>query len=493
MENKFQFDDLTIQQMFGTDSAEDDDPERLRAYFFKNRAYQNIRQPLPLRILVGHKGIGKSALLRMSFLEDKEDDVLPLRLQPNDLVISSAIKQTFVEKIESYKHLISRRIYERSLDKLGIFDEEADKYKIQETAKSLIAAIYDKVVKISGGDAEAETKRLRERFVSNRIVRIYIDVVDRGWSASKEDINNISALINAARDLSNEDGSTIQVRIGLRSDAYFLYRTSDESTDKIEGNVIRLTWTRHDVLAVMALRVAHFFGKNVKESDFKHRHQREISRELDPVIEKNFSVGKGHWDGAPISVVLLSLNRNRPRDLIKLLTEAGKEAYRNDHSIITANDLEKVFANYSHGRITDLILEFKSELPDIEKLIYNMTPSSKQNRDRHKRWLYTTDELVLKIKNILQSHNFYFTNGSAVSAKSLAEFLYKIDFLIARSESDTGSPEWTHFDQNRMLQSQFVDFGYKWEVHPAYRWALQPKSVHEILDSIAREDEFGSR
>jgi hypothetical protein len=338
-------------------------------------------------------------------------------------------------------------------------------------------------IKHSGGSVDDETKRLRERFTANKIVRIYIDDVDRGWSASQDDINNISALINAARDLSNEEGSTIQVRIGLRSDAYYLYRTSDESTDKIEGNVIRLSWTRHDVLAVMALRVAHYLGKEFDFDEFKSRRQSEIARELDPVIESKFSVGKGHWDKAPISVVMLSLNRNRPRDLIKLLTEAGKEAFRNDHEIITANDLEKVFSNYSHGRITDLILEFKSELPEIERLLYNMAPSRKQFQEKEKRWIYTNDDLIKKIRNIMQSHNFRFRNGAAVSPKSLAEFLYKIDFVIARHEKPTGV-EWTHFDQNRMLQSQFVDFGYKWEVHPAYRWALQPKSVHEILESI---------
>lgn len=180
----------------------------------------------------------------------------------------------------------------------------------------------------------------------------------------------------------------------------------------------------------------------------------------------------------------MSLNRNRPRDLIKLLTEAGKEAFRNDHDIISANDLETVFSNYSHGRITDLILEFKSELPEIERLLYNMGPSRKQFREKEKRWVYTADELMSKIRNIMQSHNFRFTNGAVVSPKSLAEFLYKIDFMIARHDGTSGTPEWTHFDQNRMLQSQFVDFGYKWEVHPAYRWALQPKGVHEILESI---------
>ena len=479
------FDDFNIREIFGTDAAEDEQPERLKAYFFKNRAYENIRADLPLRILVGHKGIGKSALLRMSYLEDQDDGTLALWLQPNDLMIRPEPGQSFVQRIQAYKEQINSVIYSRALDDLGIVGADGDKLGIQATAKHLVGALYHKVIAAAGADANAETKRLRARFTSGRLVRVYIDDIDRGWSASREDINNVSALINAARDLTNEDGSTLQVRIGLRSDAYYLYRTSDESTDKVESNVVRLQWNRHDILVIMALRIANYLKKEILISEFERRPQIAIARELHPVIEERFSVGRGHWDKAPIHIVLLSLNRNRPRDLIKLLTEAAKEAYRNGHRKISAQDLESVFADYSHGRITDLVLEFKSELANIERLLYNMKPPTRKSRERESGWIYSNDALILKIKNIMSNHHFAFTSREHVSPSSLAEFLYKIDFIIARIENN-GDASWTHYDQNRMLQSQFVDFGYKWEVHPAYRWALQPQSVSNILDSISR-------
>ena len=55
------------------------------------------------------------------------------------------------------------------------------------------------------------------------------------------DIEIISALLNAVRDISSEE-KNIMFRISLRSDVYFFVRTSDESTDKISGNVIWLSW-----------------------------------------------------------------------------------------------------------------------------------------------------------------------------------------------------------------------------------------------------------
>ena len=476
------FDDETIRQLFGTDTAEDEDSDRLREYFFRNKSYDNIRSNLPLRVLVGHKGIGKSALLRMSHMEDQDDDILSLWVQPSDLILKDSSVMNFNEKILQYKIVLSRQIYHKALNALHIGEKNSPTISIQNTAVQILSAIAERIASIGGVDIPERVGKLREKFEKTREVRVYIDDIDRGWKATKDDINNLSALMNAARDLTNED-KNVKIRIGLRSDAYYLYRTSDESTDKVESNVIRLMWDRHDVITVMALRVASYLGSETDLRTLEQKPQKEIAKELHPIIESKFSVGRGHWDGALIHTVLLSLNRNRPRDLIKLLTEAGKEAYRNDHSIIKSKDLESIFANYSHGRINDLVLEFKTEMPEIDRLLYNMGPSTKL-REKELRWVYSNDRLITKLKNIRSNHTLTFANGQPATEKAIAEFLYKIDFIIARSEGPDGNPIWTHFDQNRMLQSQFVDFGYHWEVHPAYRWALQPKSVHEILDSI---------
>lgn len=481
------FDDLTIRQLFGTDAAEDDDPTRLKAYFFKNQSYSNIRADLPLRILVGHKGIGKSALLKISHLQDIEDGILSISVQPNNLIVKNSASLSFIEKIDAYKARIISAIERKALDTLSIFGDDPRLAGLETSAKKLMHGLLAKALGYIDLNIDDETARLRKSFQENQKIRVYIDDLDRGWSASKDDINNISALINAARDLTNED-NRVQIRIGLRSDAYYLYRTSDESTDKIESNVVRLNWNRHEILTVMALRVAHYFGKGIDPEEFSRRNQSEIARELHPIIEPKFSVGKGHWDGAPIHTVLLSLNRNRPRDLIKLLTQAAQEAFRHGNNVITATDVQNVFSDYSHGRITDLILEFKSELPEIEKLILNMKPSGNQVKEKERRWLYTIDDLHNKLRSIMSNHNLRFTSGHATSTKSLAEFLYKIDFILARNTNDEGRATWTHFDQNRLLSSQVADFGYKWEVHPAYRWALQPKSVLEILETISLTD-----
>lgn len=87
------------------------------------------------------------------------------------------------------------------------------------------------------------------------------------------------------------------------------------------------------------------------------------------------------------------------------------------------------------------------------------------------------------MKEIIDHSNLHFTNRKSVTPKSLIQFLYKIDFITARKDLEDKIDR-KYFDQNNFLANEFVDFGYDWEVHPAYRWALQPHDVQNIFASI---------
>jgi len=78
---------------------------------------------------------------------------------------------------------------------------------------------------------------------------------------------------------------------------------------------------------------------------------------------------------------------------------------------------------------------------------------------------------------------FRFSGGREATVKDLAAFLYKINFLTARKQMPTGILR-KYFEENRNLSMQFADFGFDWEIHPAYRWALQPENISEIYSSL---------
>lgn len=469
------FTDETIEKIFGADDAENENSERLLEYFYKSEAYEQLTSNLAVRVLVAHKGVGKSALLKRAFLADEQEKKPALWLRPNDLVetkTSAAAQSDFVLRVEEWKRGILREVLSYLV--VGTYGQGALD-TIAEAAlnrpKSLLILIQKALTEDHGGQN----------------INVYIDDIDRGWAAEQNDIRNISALLTALRDIGG-DAPNVRFRLGLRSDVYFLVRTSDESTDKIERNVIWLRWNNDDILRMAALRVATYFKLDYDQGKILSLTQRQISDQiLSHVIAPRYQ-GRGKWADRPTYRVLMSLIRNRPRDLVKLFHLAARAAKQdNSKKIIESKHLEGRLETYSQDRLQDIINEFKSELPKIEPLLFELKPTSKGRRTANS-YLFTTDKLVLKLKEAMSHVSLAFTNKKPATPHALIQFLYKIDFITARKGADDFIDR-KYFDQSRFLASEIADFGYDWEIHPAYRWALQPQDINAVFDTLDSEDD----
>lgn len=145
--------------------------------------------------------------------------------------------------------------------------------------------------------------------------------------------------------------------------------------------------------------------------------------------------------------------------------------------------MKGVFVTYSQDRIQDTINEYRSELKDIERLLINMKPSRKEKK-LSKGFVYSTSELHNKLNSIMQGGAFYL-NGKKATVADLHHFLYKINFLTARKERGNGYIDRKYFEENKYLTTNTADFGYEWEIHPAFRWALSPDSPISLYNEIA--------
>ncbi len=479
-----EFNDESIQQLFGFEDAESEPIERLKEYYFKKDTFQRITANLPVRILVGHKGTGKSALFKMAISEDRGNGNLPILIKPDDIADLGKDDENFLLRIRQWKLGLIKIIGAKVFSELGLYDDDL-KNQLSRFGIKLVTFVTETVLTLKDKvNLEPTQRQFMEDFLKNRKIIIYIDDLDRGWQGKKDDIVRVSALLNSIRDLANESPG-LQFKISLRSDVYYLVRTSDESTDKIEGSVVWFSWTNHEILIMLVKRVLTYFGEDANEEVLLKSPQSEIALNLENVFEKRFS-GYGKWENAKMHRVLMSLTRKRPRDLVKLCSLAAQKASAEKSNLIRTPHLQSIFEEYSQGRIQDTINEFKSELPSIEKLIFGMKPSQRQ-RKVSEGYIYSTTELKAKINNIKEQNNFLFVNGRSNSAQDLAQFLYKINFLTARKQLGE-TIQRKYFEENRYLSNSFVDFGYDWEVHPAFRWALQP----DRLDDIFRELDLDS-
>lgn len=423
------FTEENINKLFGQEAAEDEDFERLQSYYIKNKTHEKLTANLPLRILVGHKGIGKSAIFTIARHEDIEAHRISILIRPDDIASIGKDNVDFSQVIRDWKEGLITIITNKILENIGVVSETADKYiqNFLSTGGKIISFFKTTFSKnLSEFDLTASNQLIISQFLKENRIIVYIDDLDRGWASKRGDIQRISALLNAVRDLCN-DNKGLQFRISLRTDVYYLVRTSDESTDKIESSVIWHSWTNHEILLLLIKRIETFFGRSIDIEKLRDVKQSQLSHYLDSVFEKKFSA-YGKWNNAPMYRILMSLIRKRPRDLVKLCTLAAKDAYDKNSNLIRTENFQSIFSEYSQGRVQDTVNEYKSELPQIERLLLNMKPSSRELKE-HIGFIYDTNRLKSKIKNIIERGKFFYTNGKEANNDDLLQFMYKINFI----------------------------------------------------------------
>lgn len=476
------FTDETIQEIFGYEDAESESMERLKNYYYKNNTFERVRADLPVRILVGHKGTGKSALFKVAMSEDRERGDLPIMIRPDDIAELGRSDENFLLKIKQWKWGLTKIIGEKVLSEFNINPSDYSS-KLSQFGLKIVNFVTETLSGAMEGKVSMSPtqKIMKEKYLRNHKITIYIDDLDRGWEGKKDDILRISALLNSVRDMAN-DNPGLRFKVSLRSDVYYLVRTADESTDKIEGSVVWCTWTNQEILVLLIKRVQSYLGNSIDEKHLINSPQRHISSFLDEVIEHKFYDWRKQ-DEVPTYQVLLSMTRKRPRDIVKLCTLAARVAQNQGKNIITSDHLKAVFEDFSQGRMQDTINEYRSELSNISDLLFGMRPTSKE-RKAGKGYIYTTVELKQKLNNLKQNKSFVFKNGRVATSEDLINFMYKINFLVARKVLDDGKIQRKYFEENRYLMSGATNFGYDWEVHLAFRWTLQPEGIEDVFRSF---------
>lgn len=475
------FNDENIRKLFGSYDGEGEDIDRLSQYFLKTDTYDSVTSNIPAKILVGSKGVGKSALFRIAIKEGKESGKLCILIKPDDIAEIGEKHESLLISIRKWKYGLTQRIVKRILEEFDLYEEYSDRTNpIQFGGK--IIPILNKAIKniITDGQTPNDKIKLLTTISRDNPIEIYLDDLDRGWQNRKEGLIMISALINSIRDMSAENPSLI-FKLALRTDVYNAVREADESSDKFEGLVTYCSYKLHDIYVLLIKRILTFAKEKFNESDLQTTNQNSTAHYLNAIFESNFS-GKGGWANQPMHKVILSIIRNRPRDIVKLCTMAAKQANRNNSKIIRSMDLEAILEDYSKSLINDTIAEYKSELPSIDRLIYGMKPNRMEQKAAD-GYYYKSEELRSKLYKLSQQGNFRFANGSVDSPQNLISFLFKIGFLTATKRTEQGVIRKSYEDVSN-LSSSYLDFGFDWEVHMGYRWAIQPESLEDIFARI---------
>jgi len=245
-----EFTDENIQRLFGFEDAESEPIDRLKEYYLKNDTFIRATSDLPIRIIVGHKGVGKSALIKVSISEEQEKGNLSILIKPDDIAEFGKSDENFLLKVRQWKLGLIKIVGSKVFQEFGISDEKTTG-KLSQFGIKLVSYITESVSALKDSiDLLPSQLKMVNNFLQKKKIIVYIDDLDRGWEGKKDDVIRVSALLNSVRDLANENPG-LYFRISLRSDVFFLVRTSDESTDKIEGSVVWYNWTNHEIFVML--------------------------------------------------------------------------------------------------------------------------------------------------------------------------------------------------------------------------------------------------
>ena len=174
MEKKLIFNDETIQSLFGFEDAESESIDRLRQYYFKKDTFSRVVSDLPVRILVGHKGTGKSALFKVAIAEEKEKGNLPILIKPDDIAELGKENDDFLLKIRQWKLGLTKIIGSKVFNEFGIYNDSIGS-KLGQFGLKLISFITDTIPEITKGiNLEPTQTKLIDSFVKSKKIVVFI-------------------------------------------------------------------------------------------------------------------------------------------------------------------------------------------------------------------------------------------------------------------------------------------------------------------------------
>lgn len=475
------------RDIFGTLDALDENDVIFKSYFLETNIFKKIAGKSRFFILVGEKGTGKSALLKRCMIADKEKGLLVIKISRPQVNESANIN----DMINKWKDILANEIF-KSLD--------SNEKTITESVSTLgaiknsLETVFTEYVKAKYDINYVNVKQqVLSIFNSTDCdIKVYIDDLDVGYKGTQTQNESIIALFTAIRELIR-DNASLKFRVTLRTDVYDNIRRLDESADKIQDAKLELKISNHEILAMLTKRVLTLLGKqHDNKEDYKNYSQAQMMSLMNDLFEERF-YGRGIWENIATYRILMTMTRRRPRDLFVLCGLAWDSATNAGRTKITSSDLSDNFIRYSNERLSDEIAEYRHEFKnndDFKELVLSLKPSRNQRRnhkEKYSLYLYDKYSLLKKIDTIIERRNFYFFDGKKAGSLDLAKFLYKANIIIGRKDTDTGIKRAYYMEQPDLI-SDNTDYGYKFEVHPAYRWAIDDNHS-DVYNSITLEGE----
>ena len=485
--------DLTDEDLFGNETAEDEDESTFLAYALIRPEFEKfIDAQKKLRVVRAYKGEGKSALLRWTHISLRPVKNVAVHAAFATSVLPRGKHFADSESVQDWKDALLMMAATTLGAKLDLkFDD--DVISLREEAerggfrrRGFITAVLARLKGLPGKPQLAGVASASEalrRVAGNNDVQIWliIDDLDENFTDTDADCLRVMSALVAMRQICVEVGE-IWFRTSIRPSTWAIIKRKFETLSKIEPYMIDLQWSHSQLENVLGSRVRGYLKRNSGLAVASGRLPGMSAQELvavafdDPMPwgKKTFEIQgddevEAYKKRAP-SVVVSTLARYRPRWMVELCKIAAARAVRDGRHRIGLDDLTDDLEGFGKKRIEDLIAEFRAQCSKIEFVIQSF--KGKPERFR-------TDELVQHVRNNLRGQDVRIAGIYGVPSEAeIIRFLFQIGFITARRDLDSGEyRHYSFYDEPGILADGASDLGVYWEIPSCFRQALQLKNA----------------
>jgi len=449
-------------------------------------------EPGGMRVLVGNKGVGKSAVVELIGKVTKSKGIPCLLIRPDN--ISSKDLPTSLD-IGSMKHFY----YETLLRTVGaqIGSQlsgmlKGDAAKLHHEARQqgiaeedfiqkvlkLISAISLPATQINGvqlakeltgiNSPNALIKAIQSNLLSSgKVFYLLIDDTDQLAAPDQPaHLNRIWALLLAVRRLTGEC-SAVRAIVSLRSSVWSRLTSESQGqrdqTDHMRGLMIPLLADDKLIQSIIRKRL---------ESAAADANQLRV----DPytiffngtTMTLPTSDEIRSWD-----TFILKSARERPRDAIQLIKNMVDVAKQGNERVIGSNEAGKAMRIYSSERVDDVVNEFSLDCKNIREIINTFADLEfESDFEKLRRHLLTIPSIAsIQIRGVQLRQN---VDNDAVA---ILRLLHETGFLNARVIDNAMPRKFRHIlfhdDPNFANIANWNSMqGARWEIHPAFRTYL---------------------
>jgi hypothetical protein len=470
---------------FGKLVAEED--LKLNTYYVGRDKYleKALDRDNPINFFIGHKGVGKSAILQMVRLENNNNNKIIVNITPDDLAFSALAniqatspllldttkEQWLFKSLWDYVLLMElwtretpsnqrftwfkeifhskdekrlQRLFYLSFDKNG----EPKNSSLTDRILQVIDEIEFHYDEVGGKIKLKETEKDKYMFLSeiNHAVKIIpemlkheyfilIDDLDLHWRNEPSQNALIASLFLTIRKLSSKK---IKFLVSIREDIFVQLPIQDK--DKMRDKICNIAWGSVLIKEMIKKRIVSIIGNCTEE---------EIWGDLFPA--NTFEVFAQH-------------STLKPREIVRLSYLCLESAIKNSHKRIQESDLYEALVNYSKERIADLDSEHHYKYSGLNYVIMKFYGKNKEFKLDMVKDIATELEMERMDKGSKSPYNWagYFDS----SPDQFAIILLEIGFLQIKANR-TARPE----NFNRTKHGG-IDKDTWFAVHPMYSHGL---------------------